>query len=137
MHDGRLAATSGDLRKNSHIKVCSMSHFKKLFGGGDNEQRKPDGELRAVPGAGVYSLDGKVGYNMLDPFMQKFMGRCIGAVKKSGVSAGGTGQFSISINDGAQELILDEFWSRVCEKSDTESTVIEDVVEAAKRLAES
>lgn len=111
-----------------------MSLFKKLCGGG-KVQPKSENEMRVVPGAAAYSFDGKVGYNMLDPMMQQFMGRCIGAIKKAGVRAGGTGQFSISINDGESELILDEFWSRVCDSSDAMTNVIKDVVAAAQKLA--
>ena len=53
--------------------------------------RKPsggEGPLRAVPGAGTCrGTDGKVIYNMLDPMMQQFLGRCVGAVKKAGIRA--------------------------------------------------
>ncbi|MDB2687264.1 hypothetical protein N9Y42_08630 [Mariniblastus sp.] len=111
-----------------------MSLFKKLFGGSDDAKPSSE-ELRSVPGAASYSIDGKVGYNMLDPMMQQFMGRCIGAVKKSGLRAGGTGQFSVSINDGEHELILDEFWARVCDNPDSQEQVMEDVIAAAQILA--
>src|SRR3954465_10228769 len=53
--------------------------------------------LRAVPGALSASdrVTGQVVYNLLTPHMQQFMGRCIGAIKRSAVTATGTGPFSI------------------------------------------
>src|SRR5262245_35701115 len=61
--------------------------------------------LRAVPGAGVFaSRDGKVLYNLLTPHMQQFLGRCVSAVKKAGIKAKGTGQFSILLGDSRTEL---------------------------------
>src|SRR5689334_22764071 len=86
---------------------CDMfGWFKK------RKASKSDG-LRAVPEAGVYrSTDSQVCYNMLDPWMKQFMGRCLGAVKKGGIRAKGTGQFSILLGDDQRaELRLDEFWA--------------------------
>jgi hypothetical protein len=98
------------------------------------KKRKPpesDG-LRAVPGAGVYqSADARVDYNMLDPWMQQFMGRCVGAVKKAGIRAKGTGQFSILLGDDQRaELQLDEFWRELANSKD--AAVFERVAAAAR-----
>lgn len=58
----------------------------------------------------------------------------LGAVKKAGMKARGTGQFSISLEDGTHELLLDDFYARLCDDPSTESAVMEDVVTAARRL---
>jgi len=104
-----------------------MGFLDKLFG------KKKNG-LRPVPGAGVYSdHSGKVVYNMLDPWMGKFMGRCVGAIKKSGIPAKGTGQFSVLLGENQQaELRLDHFWGRF-QKSQDES-IFEEVARAASDL---
>lgn len=92
-----------------------------------------DRHLRAVVGAGVYRrTDGQVIYNMLDPMMQQFLARCVGAIKKSGLRAKGTGQFSILLGDSQRhELRLDEFWARYAVGQDQE--VFEDVVQVARK----
>lgn len=79
-----------------------------------------DDGLRAVPGASAYEDEsGKVIYNMLDPMMGEFMGRCIGAVKKSGITAKGTGQFSILLGENQDsELSLDQFWTQFQKSQD-------------------
>ena len=69
---------------------------------------------------------------MLDPAMQQFMGKCVGVLKKAGLKAKGTGQFSILIGENQCELNLDEFWAEFADKND--SNVFEKVVEAAKNL---
>ena len=47
------------------------------------------------------------------------MGRCIGEVKKSGIPAKGTGQFSILLGENqSNELQLDTFWTRFQESQD-------------------
>ena len=69
--------------------------------------------LRAVPGAMAYSIGGKVAYNLLTPHMQQFMGRCIGAIKKAGIAARGTRQFSIVVGDHQREVMLDRFYQPV------------------------
>jgi hypothetical protein len=97
----------------------------------DAESGKPG--LRAVHGASVASKQGQVVYNMLDPWMQQFMGRCVGAIKKAGLSAKGTGQFSVKVGDTQAELRLDEFWADFSKSQD--AAVFERVVAAAKTLA--
>ena len=64
--------------------------------------------LRAPPGANSRTIDGKIVDTRLTPDRQQFMGRCIGAIKKSGIPAQGTGQFSILVGDSQAELRLDE-----------------------------
>lgn len=93
----------------------------------DNAPRR---NLRAVPGAAVMSHDGKVVYNLLTPHMQQFMGRCVGATKRAGIKAKGTGQFSILIGETEAELRLEEFY----EPSDNPGA-IDSVVERARQLA--
>jgi hypothetical protein len=104
--------------------------FRRLFG---QETKASDG-LRAVPGAlvAVSTNDGKVVYNALDPFMQQFMGRCIGAIKKAGMKAKGSGQFSVLLGDSEVELILDEFWLEFSAIKD--DAVFVRVVSAAKAV---
>jgi hypothetical protein len=59
------------------------------------------------------------------------MGRCVGAVKKAGIRAKGTGQFSILLGDDQRaELQLDEFWSEFAESQD--AAVFERVAAAAR-----
>lgn len=93
--------------------------------------------LRAVPGASAYrDASGRVIYNMLDPWMQKFMGQCVGAIKKAGIRAKGTGQFSVLLGeDRSLELPLDEFW-RDFAKSQDPAILDQVVVAARKRVAE-
>ena len=98
------------------------------------KKRKPpesDG-LRAVPGAGVYqSSEGRVVYSMLNPSMKQFMGRCVGAVKKAGIRAKGTGQFSILLGDDQRaELALNEFWREFA--TSNEDAVFDRVAAAAR-----
>jgi hypothetical protein len=70
---------------------------------------------------------------MLDPWMQRFMGQCVGALKKTGIKAKGTGSFSIRIGDeGEKELQLDRFWSRYADTQNSEE--FNAVVSEAKRL---
>jgi hypothetical protein len=88
-----------------------------------------DKNLRPVPGAAVMSHDGKVIYNMLTPHMQQFLGRCIGAIKKVGITAKGTGQFSIVLGDTQIELPLEQFY-----KPSDDPTIIDSVVAKAKEL---
>jgi hypothetical protein len=103
-----------------------------VFGWFKKRERPEFEGLRAVPGAGVYeSSDGRVVYNMLDPQMQQFMGRCVGAVKKAGIPAKGTGQFSILLGDDQRaELRLDEFWADFAKSED--AAVFERVAAAAR-----
>ena len=86
--------------------------------------------LRAVPGATAYSTEGKVAYNLLTPHMQQFMGRCIGAIKKAGIAARGTGQFSIVVGDHQSEIVLDRFYQQ-----DDDPITIDRVVAEAKATA--
>ena len=89
--------------------------------------RKP--ELRPVPGALVASAGGHVIYNMLTPHMQQFMGRSVSAIKKSGLKAKGTGNFSILVGEQQAELQLDRFYQPT-----DDPALIEDAVAAAKQL---
>jgi hypothetical protein len=93
----------------------------------------PDTPLRPVPGAGVYrDNSGQVMYNLLDPVMQQFLGRCVGAIKKAGVRAKGTGSFSVLLGeDQKAELQLDQYWKEFCESQDP--SVFGRVAEAAKQ----
>jgi len=104
-----------------------MGFLGWLFG------RKEQG-LRAVPGATAYAdMRGKVVYSTLDPWMQQFMGRCIGALKKAGMRAKGTGQFSILVGDEESvELGLDDFWEEFRKTQD--EAVFRRVVEAARTM---
>ena len=106
-----------------------MGLLGRLFG-------RKEQYLRAVPGATAYAdKRGKVVYNMLDPWMQQFMGRCIGALKKAGMSAKGTGQFSILLGDEQSiELRLDDFWEEFRKTQD--EAVFSRVVEAARNMME-
>lgn len=105
-----------------------MGLLNKLF------RKKKNEDLRAVEGAGVYKgANGKVIYNMLDPSMGKFMGQCVGAVKKAGIKAKGTGQFSILLDDDQDlELALDQFWANFQKSED--KNIFSVVVEAARKM---
>jgi hypothetical protein len=104
-----------------------MSWLRKLFGGGSE---KPTPGLRAVPGAMVArSQDGRVAYNMLTPHMQQFMGRCVRAIKRAGIAAKGTGQFSVLLGQQRTELRLEQFY----QPSD-DPAAIEQVVTEARRV---
>lgn len=111
------------------VGIKTMGFLDRLFG-----KKKDEEGLRPVRGAGVYSdQGGKVVYNMLDPWMGKFMGRCVGAIKKSGIPAKGTGQFSVLLGEDQQaELPLDRFWERF-QKSEDEEVFVE-VAQAASEL---
>ncbi len=100
-----------------------------------DKPQAPATALRPVPGAGVYrDRGGQVIYNLLDPFMQQFLGRCIGAIKRAGIRAKGTGSFSILLGaDQKAELQLDQFWKEYCDSQD--AGVFAGVVEAAKQAA--
>ena len=103
-----------------------LSFLKRLFGG--------DTGLRKVPGAlSASDASGLVVYNMLDPWMQKFMGQCVAALKKAGIRARGTGQFSVRLGeDGQKELQLDSFWSRYAKTQSADE--LDAVVAEARRL---
>jgi hypothetical protein len=91
---------------------------------------QPQGnDLRAVPGAMSFSIDGKIAYNLLTPHMKQFMGRCVGAIKKSGIPARGTGQFSIVVGDKQAELMLDEFYA-----PDGNADVLDRVITKARAI---
>jgi hypothetical protein len=94
-------------------------------------KQRPSWGLKAVPGALVASdkRTGQVVYNMLTPHMQQFMGRCIGAIKRNGVIAAGTGQFSIIVGEQRIELGLDRFY----QPSD-DPAAIDKVVAEARRI---
>lgn len=98
-----------------------------------SEQTPPTSSsgLRAVPGALVASdrATGQVVYNMLTPHMQQFMGRCVGAIKRAGIAAKGTGQFSIMVGEQRRDLRLDQFY----QPSD-DPAIIEQVVAEARRI---
>ena len=71
-------------------------------------------------------------YNLLDPAMQQFLGRCVGAIKKVGIKAKGTGSFSVLLGeDQKTELKLDQFWKEFCNSHDSE--VFTRVTSAAKQ----
>ena len=99
----------------------------------EKEQRGEKG-LRHVPGAMSYVQGQNVIYNLLDPIMGQFMGRCIGTAKKAGIKARGTGQFSISLNDGQAELLLDAFYQDFCRPGSDLAVVMQNVVAAAKAV---
>lgn len=107
-----------------------------LFGWLRGRGKKMDVEgkpgLRAVPNAIVASKQGQVVHNMLDPWMQQFMGRCVGAIKKAGLRAKGTGQFSVKVGEAQAELRLDQFWAEYSKSQD--SAIFERVVATAKAL---
>jgi hypothetical protein len=105
-----------------------MNWLGKLFGGASE---KPAPELRPVPGALVASdrATGQVVYNLLTPHMQQFMGRCVSAIKRAGIVAKGTGQFSILVGEQRSELRLDQFY----QPSD-DPALVEQVVAQARRI---
>ncbi|MCU0880672.1 MAG: hypothetical protein MUF06_23125 [Pirellulaceae bacterium] len=107
--------------------------FNWLKGKLPDEPNAPDSGIRPVPGAGIYrDRDGQVIYNLLDPIMQQFLGRCIGAIKKAGIRTTGTGSFSILLGEDQKvELQLDQFWKEFCDSQDPE--VFGRVAEAAKQ----
>ena len=72
---------------------------------------------------------------MLDPMMAQFMGRCIGAIKKTGIKAKGTQNFSILLGDDSdKELQLDEFWKRFQESQD--EAILDAVAELVRRMVQ-
>jgi hypothetical protein len=105
-----------------------MNWLRKLFG---SDSEKPASGLRPVPGALVASdkATGQVVYNLLTPHMQQFMGRCVSAIKRGGIAAKGTGQFSILVGEQRTELRLDQFY----QPSD-DPAIIERVVAEARRI---
>lgn len=120
-----------------------ISFLRSLFGKervGEPEQGAPSGvdspppsessELRSVPGALVVrSQGGQVIYNLLTPHMQQFMGRCVGALKKNGVRARGTAQFSILLGETSVEFPLDRYYQPTDDPAQ-----VEEVVAAAREL---
>ena len=106
-----------------------LKWLRSLLAGG------PDKPLRAVPGTGTYhDKSGKVVYNMLDPTMQQFLGRCVGAIKKAGIKAKGTGQFSILLGEPQSgELILDRYWKEYLKTQNP--AVFESIVAEARKLS--
>ena len=103
-----------------------MGFFDKLFG----RRQRPG--LKAVPGALSYAKrDGVVVYNLLTPHMQQFMGRCVGAIKKAGIAAKGTGQFSILVGEHHAELNLGRFY-----QPEDDQKLIEAVLQTARKLNE-
>jgi len=110
-----------------------MGFFDKLFGRSKAvstgaSTQKPS--LRAVRGALVASdQGGSVLYNLLTPHMQQFMGKCVGAIKKTGVAAKGTGQFSILVGEHKRDLRLEAFY-----KPTDDPQLVELVVQAAQKL---
>ena len=103
-----------------------LQWIRNLFRG----QPAQHDEFRPVPGAMVVKQGNRVVYNMLDPTMQKFMGQCVGAVKKASIRAKGTAQFSILLGEEAVELNLDAFWKEYAHSGD--AVVFQKVVDAAK-----
>ena len=94
------------------------------------ESPQPSGGLRPVGGAMVASTaDGRVLYNMLTPHMQQFLGQCVGAIKRKGLKARGTGQFSILIGDQQEELALERFY-----QPHDDPRLVEAVVDEALRM---
>jgi hypothetical protein len=108
-----------------------MSLLRRIFGPGKHRTSSDaSGKgLRPVKGAASFTHDGEVIYNLLTPHMQQFMGRCIGAVKKAGIRARGTGQLSILLGEEELELSLEPFY----QPSDDPS-LVERVVEKARDL---
>jgi hypothetical protein len=66
---------------------------------------------------------------MLTPHMKRFMGCCIGAIKRVGITAAGTGQFSVMVGEQRAELRLDHFYQPT-----DDPTLIEQVVAEARRI---
>ncbi len=77
-----------------------MGLFDKLFGRKERPAppaSPPPAPLRRVDGALAYATQGgEVLYNLLTPHMQQFLGRCVGAIKKSGIAAKGKGSSASS-----------------------------------------
>jgi hypothetical protein len=107
-----------------------MGWLKKLLGRPEAPPRSEAHPLRAVPGALVASAGGNVVINLLDPHMQQFLGRCVGVLKKAGLRAKGTGQFSVRLDDRV-EIELDRFYQRYDDPS-----VFDDLVAAARKALE-
>lgn len=104
-----------------------MNWLKKIFG----TSREESAELREVPGAmAVRTSDKKVAYNMLTPHMQQFMGRCVSAIKRIGLRAKGTGQFSILVGAEEKEIRLEEFY----QPSD-DPALVDRVLEEARKIS--
>ena len=110
-----------------------MGFWSRLFGR-EKAMAEPEEGLRPVPGSiAISDGDGKVVHNMLDPMMGQFMGRCTGAVKKAGIKAKGTGQFSIALGDGdGLELPLYPLWEQYQQSQDQQ--VFGTAVELAQRM---
>ena len=68
--------------------------------------------LRAVPGAIVFRNDlGQVTSNIIEYKAQLFMRMFIGVIKKQGMIAKGSGQFTVLLGEGFKwELFLDDIW---------------------------
>jgi len=110
------------------VAHVAMSFFNRLF-----RERKPKDPagLQAVPGAASFSHGDEVVYNILTPHMQQFLGRCIGALKKEGITAKGTGQFSIVLGDaGTEELHLQHFY-----RPDDDPALIQAVVSEGRKVS--
>jgi hypothetical protein len=100
--------------------------LRKLFSGTEQS----DSGLREVSGALVArTSDGAVVYNLLTPHMQQFLGRCVSAIKRSGIYAKGTGQFSILLGEQRVELRLDQFY-----KTNDDAATVEAVLAESRRL---
>ncbi|HWB03220.1 MAG TPA: hypothetical protein VG796_09365 [Verrucomicrobiales bacterium] len=100
-----------------------MSWLQKIFGGSGR---------RGVPGALVArTSNGQAVYNMLTPHMQQFMGRCVSAIKRSGISARGTGEFSVIVGEKGTEIRLDRFY-----KPSDDPAAIDNVVAKARKCSE-
>ena len=69
--------------------------------------------LRAVPEAIVFRDDfGEVTLNIIQYEAQLFMNMFIGVIKKHGMPAKGTAQFSVLLGEGLKwELFLDDIWA--------------------------
>jgi hypothetical protein len=73
---------------------------------------------------------GQVVYNLLTPHMQQFLGRSVGAIKREGIKAKGTGQFSVLLGEHQEkELHLSSYY-----KPTDDPALLEAVVAAAKTL---
>jgi hypothetical protein len=69
-------------------------------------------DLRAVPDVLVARSDGKVVYNLIDPLRQKFVGRCVAALRAAGILVEVSADFSVVIGEGKLRIPLDEYWDR-------------------------
>mgnify|MGYP001096594257 CR=1 FL=1 len=103
-----------------------MGILDRIFGKPKYKSEKS--KIEAVPGALVASYEGETIYNMLTPHMQQFLGRCVGAIKKEGIKAKGTGQFSILIGEDGREIFLKDYYKPV-----EDPLLISLVVEEAKK----